>query len=227
MQDAKKFTETTLSVNNGQLLCTVFPAIPETMLEKFYDDLVTVLKQSIPTITNISVVHQTKESDGFYVAKIPFFIPKEMENYDDIKTLIESINNLITCTMCLMLADSTASEEQSKIKNIFKDFSHELSDIDIIAEHLAEKRQQPTSQYDNMHKPCIAAILIKVGTKRAQTANLIADYCGITKENASATFLKVLNGSAGEFLSLFHDTNKANEFAERMKSLGNEIMLQQ
>ena len=220
MQNVKKFTETTLSVKDGQLLCTVLQAIPETMLEKFYDDLVTILKQSIPTITNISVVHQTEESGGFYVAKIPFLIPKEMENYDDIKTLIESINNLITCLMCLMLADNTISEEQQRIRNIFKDFNE-----DKILPSDEDKRL--SSQYDNIHKPCIAAILTKVGTKRAQTANLIADYCGITKESASATFLKVLNGSAGEFLSLFHDTNKANEFAERMKSLGNEIMLQQ
>ena len=220
MQNVKKFTTTTLSVKEGQLLCTVSQAIPETILEEFCDDIVTLLNQSIPTITDISTAHPTEESDGFYVSKISFLIPKEMKNYDDIKTLIESVNNLLTCATCLILANNTTLEERARVKNIFKDFNEDKT-------LPSDENKRLSSQYDNIHKPCIAAILTKVGTKRAQTANLIADYCNITKESASAIFLKVLNGSAGEFMSLFHDTNKANEFAERMKSLGNEIMLQQ
>ena len=227
MSNKKTFSKTTLSIKDEQLLCTMSQAVPETILEEFYDNTAPLLNQSIPTITDISTVHPTEESNGLCVTKISFLIPKEIENYDDIKTLIESVNNLLNCATCSVLVNSTMLEEQLRVKNIFKDFSSKISNIDIIAEHLAKKRQQPTSQYDNMHKPCIAAILTKVGTKRAQTANLIANYCDITKESASATFLKVLNGSAGEFLSLFHDTNKANEFSERMRSLGNEVMLQQ
>lgn len=217
MQDAENLNKTTLSIKDEQLLCTVSQLIPKQMLERFYDDTLTLLNKSIPTITNHSVVDLT---DVLCVVKTSFLIPKEMENYDDIKTLIKSVDRLLTCTATILLADNAMSEEQQRIRNIFKDFNEDKT-------LLPDEDKRLSSQYDNIHKPCIAAILTKVGTKRAQTANLIADYCDITKESASAIFLKVLNGSAGEFVSLFHDTNKANEFSERMKSLGNEIMLQQ
>lgn len=219
MPNAKTFSKTTLSIKDEQLLCTVSQAVPETILEEFYDDTVTLLNQSIPTITNISTAHPTEENNGLCVTKISFLIPKEMENYDDIKTLIESVNNLVNCATCFVLVNSTMLEEQSRVKDIFKDFP-------VHNKELLKAPKQP-SQDCNTRKPCIAAILTKAGTKRALTVALITKYTEINREQASAIFFKVQNGSAGEFLCLFHDTNKANEFAKKMKALDNEIMLQQ
>lgn len=227
--------ECLLFAKNNTLICEIDFPLEGDEVDVFCTELKSFFEESSIEICDLQILPVQNEQ---FKAHIQLIVPEAINNVKDIVKLSEwimlatheFINVVRKYNDIFKQCNNEIAEILRPLNDVCKDFTVDMPTTGCDFEKPAKKEDHEESaqnQNSTKNPRTIAAILYEVGTNRSATVLCIKEFLGINYVDASAKYFKVATkDSASEFLGLFTDSNKANDFMKQMEKLGNKILLQ-